>query len=155
MTRFRFPMLYPRRWRLRDMRRARVTRWLLLAGVLAMLGLQSALAAYACTLPAGTMESTMAMGVSATDTTSASACPQMKHTSADRMMCAKHCASDDASAPTAVHPLSVPANTLVAPLPVALAVLATSSPMTVRQRQSDRLRSPPPSPTLLFCSLLI
>lgn len=156
MSRFQLPKLGPRRWRLRDIRRARLTRWLMLAGVLFMLGLQSGLAAYACTMPVGMMGSTMAMRTSIADASMAASCPQMKHTAADRMLCAKHCAADsDASAPSAAHPLSVPPNLLVALPPVLPAAVALSSTMTVEQRQRDLLRAPPPPASLLFCSLLI
>ena len=154
MTRFRLPRLTPYRWRLRDIRRARLTRWLLVAGMLFMLGVQSALAAYVCTMPSGTMGLTATMGTSAADASMAATCPQMKHTAASRMVCAKHCTSDD-SAPTAVHPLSVPPSGLLAPPPALPTAVALSSPTTVQQRQRDRLRAPPPPASLLFCSLLI
>lgn len=154
MTQLSIPKLGPARWRLRDIRRARVTRWLLLGGLLFMLGLQSALAGYVCTMPDGAMAPTMAMGVSAADAAMTSTCPQMKHTAADRAVCAKHCASD-ASAPTAFHPLSVPPSALMALPPALPTAVALSSPTTARQRQRDRLRAPPPPANLLFCSLLI
>jgi len=153
MTHLSIPKLGPTRWRLRDIRRARVTRWLLLGGLLFMVGLQSALAAYVCTMPDGAMGPVMAMSTSAADTAMTSTCPQMKHTAADRALCAKHCAAD-ASAPTAVHPLSVPPSALVALPPSLPAAVALSSPMTALQRQRDRLRAPLPA-SLLFCSLLI
>jgi hypothetical protein len=154
MMRLPLPKLGPTRWRLRDIRRARLTRWLLLGGLLFMVGLQSALAAYVCTMPDGAMGPTMAMGTSAADASMASTCPQMKHTAADRALCAKHCASD-ASAPTAIHPLSVPPSALVALPPALPTAVALSSPMTASQRQRDRLRASPPPASLLFCSLLI
>jgi hypothetical protein len=154
MTHLSIPKLGPTRWRLRDIRRARLTRWLLLGGLLFMVGLQSALAAYVCTMPDGAMGPTMAMGTSAADRAMASTCPQMKHTASDRALCAKHCASD-ASAPTAIHPLSVPPSLLVALPPSLPTAVALSSPMTACQRQLDRLRAPPPPASLLFCSLLI
>lgn len=149
-----FPKLGPTRWRLRDIRRARLTRWLLLGGLLFMVGLQSALAAYVCTMPDGAMGPTMAMGTAAADKAMASTCPQMRHAAGDRALCAKHCASD-ASAPSAIHPLSVPPSILVALPPSLPSAVALSSPMTVNQRQLDRLRAPPPPASLLFCSLLI
>jgi hypothetical protein len=154
MTHLSLPKLGPTRWRLRDIRRARLTRWFLLGGLLFMLGLQSALAGYVCTMPDGAMGPTMAMGVSAADAAMASTCPQMKHTAASRALCAKHCASD-ASAPTALPALSVPPSALVALPPVLPMAVALSSPMTARQKQRDRLRAPPPPANLLFCSLLI
>lgn len=154
MTLLSIPKLGPSRWRLRDIRRARLTRWLVLGGLLFMLGLQSALASYVCMMPDDAMGPTMAMGASAADKAMASTCPQMGHNAGDRTLCAKHCSSD-ASAPTAIHPLSVPPSALVALPPELPAVIAVSSPMTIRQRQLDRLRTPPPPATLLFCSLLI
>ena len=154
MTRLSFPRLGPTRWRLRDIRRARLTRWLLLGGLLFMLGLQSALAAYVCNMPDGAMGPVMAMGVSRADAAMASTCPQMKHTAGDRALCARHCASD-ASAPVTAHPLSVPPSALVALPPALPKAVALSSPMTVSQRVRDRFRSRPPPASLLFCSLLI
>ncbi|MBM7124855.1 hypothetical protein ACFFJT_06310 [Dyella flava] len=154
MRHLSIPKLGPARWRLRDIRRARLTRWLLLGGLLFMLGLQSALATYVCTMPDDALGPTMAMGASAADRAMASTCPQMKHTAADRALCAKHCASD-ASAPTAIHPLSVPPSALVALPPLLPTAVALLSPMTFGQRQRDRLRAPPPPASLLFCSLLI
>lgn len=150
MIPFQLPKLLPHRWRLRDIRRARLTRWLLVAGMLFMLNMQSAMAAYVCMLPPGAMEMT-----AAADASMSATCPQMKHTAADRMVCAKHCASDD-SAPAAAHPpLSVPPNGLLALPPIWPSTVALSSPATVQKRQRDRLRAPPPTPSLLFCSLLI
>lgn len=154
MTHLSLPKLGPARWRLRDIRRARLTRWLLLGGLLFMLGLQSALAAYVCNMPDSAIGPVTAMGVSRADAAMASTCPQMKHTAADRALCAKHCASD-ASAPVAAHPLSVPPSALVALPPSLPKAVALSSPMTANQRVRDRFRSPPPPASLLFCSLLI
>jgi len=154
MTHLSLPKLGPTRWRLRDIRRARLTRWLLLGGLLFMLGLQSALAAYICNMPDGAMGPMMSSGVSAADAAMLSTCPQMKHTAADWALCAKHCASD-ASVPTAAHPLSVPPSALVALPPPMPKVVALSSPMTTHQRERDRLRSPSPPASILFCSLLI
>lgn len=143
----------PRRWRLRDIRRARLTRWLLLGSVLFMMGLQSALAAYACTMPSGMMGPAMAMSTSARDASMATTCPEMQHAPADRLLCAKHCASD-ASAPTDARPLSVPPNVLTA-LPPVLPVMAMQTQATAEPERRYQLRAPPPSATLLFCSLLI
>lgn len=154
MTHLSIPRLPPARWRLRDIRRARLTRWMLLGGLLFMLGLQSALAAYVCAMPDGAMGPTMGMRTAAADAAMASTCPQMKHTAADRALCAKHCASE-ASAPTAAHPLSVPPSVLVALPPLLPRAVALSSPMTAHQRERNRLRSHAPPPSLLFCSLLI
>lgn len=153
MTRIPHPTLMPRRWRLRDIRRARLTRWLLLGSVLFMMGLQSALAAYACAMPSGMMGPAMAMSTSAMDASMATTCPEMRHAPADRLMCAKHCASE-ASAPTDARPLSVPPNLLTA-LPPALPVIAMQTQTTLAPERRYRLRAPPPPAILLFCSLLI
>jgi hypothetical protein len=143
----------PRRLRLRDIRRARLTRWLLLGSVLFMLGLQSALAAYACAMPSRTMGSVMVMEASAMDASMAKNCPEMQHAPVDRLLCAKHCASD-ASAPADVRPLSVPPNLLTALAPVwPMVVMQTQ--VAVDPERLYRLRAPPPPTTLLFCSLLI
>lgn len=154
MFAFRAPKLTPYRWRLRDLRRAGLTRWVLLTGLLFMLGLQSAMAGYVCTMPDGSMAPTMAMGTAAADRAMADTCPQMQHTTADRALCAKHC-NTDASAPTVAHAPTVPPSLFMALPPVVPAAIALISPATVHHRQSDRLRSPPPPPSLLFCSLLI
>jgi len=153
MTRIAHPTLMPRRWRLRDIRRARLTRWLLLGSVLFMMGLQSALAAYACTMPSGMMGPAMAMSTSAMDASMATTCPEMQHAPVNRLLCAKHCASD-ASAPTDARPLSVPPNLLTA-LPPVLPVVVMHAHMAVEPERLYRLRAPPPPASLLFCSLLI
>jgi hypothetical protein len=152
MTRIPHPTWIPRRWRLRDIRRARLTRWLLLGSVLLMFAMQSALAAYACAMPSG-MGPAMAMSTSATDASMATTCPEMQHAPTDRLLCAKHCASE-ASAPTDARPLSVPPNLLTALAPV-LPVVAMQTQTTLAPERRYRLRAPPPPITLLFCSLLI
>ncbi|HEY0198773.1 MAG TPA: hypothetical protein VGC19_09560 [Rhodanobacter sp.] len=153
MTRFRLPKLGPRRWLLRDIRRTRLTRWLLIGSVLMMLGMQSALAAYACAMPPAAVGSTMAMSASAMDASMGHSCPEMKHAAVDRMLCAKHCAPDTA-APTNAHPLSVPPSLLTA-LPLVLPVLTVSTQGAIKHARRDRLRAPGPPASLLFCSLLI
>ena len=147
------PTLMPRCWRLRDIRRARLTRWLLLGSALLMMGLQSSLAAYACAMPSGMMGRAMAMSPSAMDASMATTCPEMQHAPADRLLCAKHCASE-ASAPTDARPLSVPPNLLTA-LPPVLPVVAMQTQTTLAPERRYRLRAPPPPIILLFCSLLI
>ena len=143
----------PCRWRLRDLRRARLTRWLLLGGVLLMLGLQSALAAYSCAMAPATMGQVMAMATSAMDASMAKTCPETQHAPVSRLLCAKHCASD-ASAPTDARPLAVPPNLLTA-LPPVLPVVVMQAQITVEPERLYRLRASPPSATFLFCSLLI
>jgi len=117
------------------------------------MGLQSALAAYACTMPSGMMGPAMAMSMSAMDASMVTTCPEMQHATADRLLCTRHCASE-ASAPTDARPLSVPPNLLTA-LPPALPVIAKQMQTTLAPEQRYRLRAPPPSAILLFCSLLI
>jgi hypothetical protein len=153
MTRSHLPKLGPRRWRLRDIRRARLTRWLLIGSVLMMLGMQSALAAYACAMPSATMGSIMGMSASAMDASMGRSCPEMKHAAVDRMLCAKHCAPDT-TAPTNAHPLSVPPSLLTA-LPPVLPMRVVNTQGTVEHARRDRLRAPGPPASLLFCSLLI
>lgn len=146
---FRIQALLPRRWRLREIRRARLTRGLLLVGVLFMLWSQAALAAYACMSPSGSMASSAISGTSMRAT-----CPQMMHSAADHMVCTKHCAPD-ASTSTVTPSLSVPPSVVAALPPVLPDAVALVSPVTAGDRQRDRLRAPPPPPSLLFCSLLI
>lgn len=118
-----------------------------------MLGLQSALAAYACATSPTSTGSAMAMETSAMDPSMAKTCPEMQHASVDHLLCARHCASD-ASAPTDARPLSVPPNLLTA-LPPVLPVVVMQAQITLEPERLYRLRAPPPPATLLFCSLLI
>lgn len=118
-----------------------------------MLGLQSALAAYACAMPPATMGQAMTMETSVMDASMAKTCPEMRHAPVKRLLCARHCAAD-ASAPTDARPLSVPPNLLTA-LPSMLPVVAVRTRITKAPERRYRLRAPPPPATLLFCSLLI
>jgi len=95
----------------------------------------------------------MAMSTSAMDAPMATTCPEMQHAPVNRLLCAKHCASD-ASAPTDARPLSVPPNLLTA-LPPVLPVVVMHAHMAVEPERLYRLRAPPPPASLLFCSLLI
>ncbi|WP_458068490.1 hypothetical protein [Rhodanobacter sp. BL-MT-08] len=152
MTRFHLPLLFPRRWRLHDIRRAPLTRWVLLVAAVMMLGLQSAMAAYACAMPPGGM-ATMAMNASTMDGSMKGSCPEMASSPTDHLLCAKHCASE-VSAPTDVHPLSVPPMLLMG-LPPALPTWVAHTQAGIAYDRRDRLRSPGPPANLLFCSLLI
>ena len=153
MTRFCLHAFIPRRWRLRDIRRVRLTRWLLLAGMLVMLGMQTALAAYACAMPAASGGPKMAMSASANDTSMPASCAAMSSTVANRPLCEKHCAPD-AYAPTAAHPLSVPPN-LLGSLPPSPPAVAMQTRVAVATDARHRLHPPGPPAALLFCSLLI
>lgn len=153
MTRARAMPRRPRPWRLRELRRARLPRGLMLVGALFMLGLQTALAAYACTMPPAMMGPVMAMGVDAGDVAMHGTCPEMRHATADRVLCAQHCAAQ-ASAPSDARPVTVPPN-LLAALPPALPLVVSPTPAAFVPERYYRLRAPPPPATLLFCSLLI
>lgn len=153
MARTRSTPHRPRPWRLRDLRRAGLTRGLLLVGALFMLGLQTALAAYACTMPPAMMGSVMAMGTDAGDAAMRGTCPQMQHAASDHVLCAQHCVRQ-VPAPSDSRPLTVPPN-LLAALPPALPFVVPPTPAAFVPERYYRLRAPPPSATLLFCSLLI
>lgn len=153
MARARSMPRRPRPWRLRELRRARLTRGLLLVGALFMLGLQTALAAYACTMPPTLVGPVMAMGTAAGDAAMRGTCPEMRHAAADRVLCAQHCASQ-ASAPSDARPMTVPPN-LLAALPPVLPLVVPPTPAASIPERYYRLRAPPPPATLLFCSLLI
>ncbi|MFC5580996.1 hypothetical protein [Rhodanobacter terrae] len=153
MTCFRLPRVAPRRWCLRDLRRARLTRGLLLVGVLFMLGLQTALAAYACAMPPTMIGPVMAMGAGTGDAAMRGTRPEMRHATADRILCTQHCASQ-ASAPSDARPMTVPPSLLVA-LPPVLPLIVSQTPISFVPERYYRLRAPPPPASLLFCSLLI
>ena len=153
MAHARFMPRRPRQWRLRGLRRARLTRGLLLVGALFMLGLQTALAAYACTMPPAMMGPVMAMDADAGDAAMHDTCPEMRHAAPDRILCAQHCAAQ-ASAPSDARPMTVPPN-LLAALPPVLPLVAPHMPAATIPERYYRLRAPPPPATLLFCSLLI
>lgn len=153
MTRIGSMPRKPRRWRLRDLRRAGLTRGLLLVGALFMLGLQTALATYACTMPPAMMGPVMAMGIRAGDAAMRGTCPEMRHAATDHVLCAQHCARQ-VSAPSDARPLTVPPN-LLAALPPALPLVVQSMPAASVPERYYRLRAPPPPAILLFCSLLI
>jgi hypothetical protein len=138
---------------LRELRRARLTRGLLLVAALFMLGLQTALAAYACTMPPAMMGPVMAMGTDAGNAAMRGTCPQMQHAPADRVLCAQHCASQ-ASVPSDARPMTVPPHLLAALPPVLPFVVPPTLAASVPERYY-RLRAPPPPVILLFCSLLI
>lgn len=153
MTRNCPPTLLPRYWQLRAIGRARLTRWLLLGSVLVMLGVQSALAAYACTLPPAAMGQGMAMDASAMDAAMAGNCSQMRHAPANRMLCARHCTAQ-AVAPTDARTLTVPPNLLTA-LPPMLPLVAMQTRSTREPVRRYRLHGPRPPANRLFCTLLI
>lgn len=153
MIRCPLPLLFPRRWRLRDIRRAPLTRWVLLVAAVMMMGFQCAMAAYACALPSDGMATTAAMRAPTMDATMRGACPDMAPSPTDHLLCAKHC-SAEASAPTGAHPLSVPPTALVA-LPPAVPAFVAHTQAGIAYERRDRLRSQGPSASLAFCSLLI
>lgn len=139
----------PRRWRLRDLRRAGLARGLLLLGVLFMLGLQAALTAHACAMPTAMLTPGGVMGV----TTLHASCADMPHRAADAVSCDGACVWQ-VYAPNDARPPTVPANPLVSLPPAFLRIVTPMSADVVSERYFRR-RVPPPSTILLFCSLLI
>lgn len=134
----------------RPFRMLRTTRcrliWLV---TLLMLWQQTALAAYVCpTVP----EPTTAALTNAMPGMDDS-CAQMQDPSASAL-CQKHCLPDHATqvdARTTSVPLS--ALTAVPPMLMSVAVVALQSDRTLARL--DHRRTRPPTPMLLFCSLLI
>lgn len=153
MTHRYSPHLLPCRWRLHDIRRAALTRWLMLVAAVMMMGLQCAMAAYACAMPPGVMTTAMATSAPAMDGSMKGSCSDMARSPTDHLLCAKHCAAD-ASAPTDAHPLSVPPTALVG-LPPALPAFVAHTQAAIAYDRRDRLRPPGRPASLLFCSLLI
>ncbi|HEY8587014.1 MAG TPA: hypothetical protein VIL60_09850 [Rhodanobacter sp.] len=113
---------------------------------------QVAVAAYACVVPVSTpavatpvqTSSMMAMGDD---------CEHMKAVSADPL-CSKHCQPDHATQVEA-RVTSVPLSALAALPPAPLSVATMLPPSNRALARLDRLIAPPPTPRLLFCSLLI
>ena len=136
---------------IRPFRMLRTTRrrliWLV---TLLMLWQQTALAAYVCpTVPETTTTAALMNSMPGMD----DSCAQMQDPSASAL-CQKHCLPDHATqvdARTASVPLS--ALTAVPPMLISVAVVALQSDRTLEQL--DQLRTRPPTPMLLFCSLLI
>lgn len=140
-------MIHP--FRLRCATRRRLI-WLV---TLLMVWQQVALAAYVCpTMPETTGRITALASLDPMAEMDAN-CPQM-HRFSSIPLCQKHCAPDHATQIDARAP-SVPLSALAAVPPMLIAVTAVA-------RQSDRTlarrnhqRTTPPTPRLLFCSLLI
>jgi hypothetical protein len=121
--------------------------------VLMLLWQQVAVAAYACaTAPASTgavatvvhSSSMAAMGDGCADVQAVPVDP----------LCQQHCQPDHATQVDA-RTASVPFNALAALPPELLSVTAMTLPSGRTLARRDRLRAPPPTPRLLFCSLLI
>jgi hypothetical protein len=151
MARTRFLLGRTHRWR--NVQRAGLARGLLLAGVLLMLGLRTALAAYACTMPPATMGPDMATGAGARHAAMHGACAQTRHAAAERLRCTRHCASE-ATAPNDARPMTVPPNRLAA-VPPAWPHATLHVPTAPGPARHYRRRERPPALPLLFCSLLI
>ncbi len=139
----------PRRFRLRCATRRRLI-WLM---TLLMVWQQVALAAYVCPMVperAGgmtTMASTDPIAGMDAD------CPDI-HRAVSAPLCQKHCVPDHATQVDARAP-SVPLNALapLSPMLMSVALLARQSDRTLAWRNHQR--TPPPTPRVLFCSLLI
>jgi len=80
-------------------------------------------------------------------------CAQMPGAPVDPL-CHQHCQPDHATQVDA-RGATVPASTLAALPPESPSVAAVASPTQRALARHDRLRTPPPVPRLLFCSLLI
>ncbi|HEY8329081.1 MAG TPA: hypothetical protein VIO59_11630 [Rhodanobacter sp.] len=117
---------------------------------LLLLWQQVALAAYVCpTVPEATTAAALMNSMPGMD----DSCAQMQDPSASPL-CQKHCLPDRAAqvdARTASVPLS--ALTAVPPMLMSVAVVARQPDRTLERL--DHLRTRPPTPMLLFCSLLI
>ena len=120
---------------------------------LLMVWQQVALAAYVC--PMTPQSPDRVATITAADPMAAmdADCPYM-HRAASTPLCQKHCTPDHATQVDARAP-SVPLNAL-APMPpmlMSVALVARQSDGTLALRNHQR--TPPPTPRVLFCSLLI
>ena len=154
MIRFERQTLRSSRYlRLRVLRGRSFTRWLLAIAMLAMLGQQIAIAAYACGMAPNAMGLVLATAPAASMPAMGDS-PAPMHGSSDRLLCQRHCVPDNAARPD-VPPASVPQGLLAALPPMLPVVLAAALPAgQTPERRLYRLRASPPA-TLLFCSLLI
>ncbi|KRE87502.1 hypothetical protein ASG75_05090 [Rhodanobacter sp. Soil772] len=138
-----------RAFHLRPRTRRRLA-WLV---ALLLLWQQVAVAAYACTtMPASpaavatqaNAPSMAAMGDGCAEMPAAPVAP----------ICQQHCQPEHATQ-VDVRTASVPFNALAALPPMSLSVAAVTLPSHRTLAHLERLRTPPPTPTLLYCSLLI
>ncbi|MFC5582441.1 hypothetical protein [Rhodanobacter terrae] len=131
-------------------RSSRRLAWLV---ALMLLWQQVAVAAYVCAgapVSAGTV-------AAATHSFSMAAmgnrCAEMPAVPVDPL-CRQHCQPDHATQ-VDERTASVPFNALAVPPPMALSVADATSPSERTLARRHRLRAPPPTPRLLYCSLLI
>jgi hypothetical protein len=142
-----------RHWRLRELGRQRFTRWFLGFAMLMLIGQQTALASYECAMAPSSVATVMAMTTPAAMAAMAKTCPGMRGM-AGHALCQKHCNPDN-TAHSEPRPGTVPPS-LFAPLPPLLPATAMEPLLAGRtSRQAHLQQAPPPSATLLFCSLLI
>lgn len=133
--------------------RPRTRRRLAWLVALLLLWQQVAVAAYACT----TMPASPAAVAAQADASSMAAmgdgCAGMPAAPVDPI-CQQHCQPDHATQ-VDVRTASVPLNVLTALPPMSLSVAAVRLPSHRTLAHLDRLRTPPPTPMLLYCALLI
>lgn len=141
--------IMPRRFRLRCATRRRLI-WLV---TLLMVWQQVALAAYVCPMVPERADGMTTMASADPMAAMDANCADMQR-SVSTPLCQKHCTPDHATQVDVRAP-SVPLNAL-APMPpmlISVALVARQSDRTLAWRNHQR--TPPPTPRVLFCSLLI
>lgn len=113
---------------------------------------QLAVAAYACVAPAPASDAVTQVQA-ATMMTMGADCEHMAEVPT-APLCSKHCQPDRATQVEA-RVVSVPLSALTALPPTPLSLVTMLPPSNRAQARLDRLLLPPPTPRLLFCSLLI
>ncbi len=141
-----------RRWRLAALRRMPFGRRLLMAAVLLLLGQQIAMAASACAMDPAAMGPMLAAASAHSMPAMGDTCPEMQGTH-DRSVCTRHCSPDPTAQPE-TRSASVPPSAFTL-LPPQLPTLVAIPPTRFAPHGFHRLRAPPPSAILLYCSLLI
>lgn len=141
--------IMPRRFRIRCSTRRRLI-WLV---SLLMVWQQVALASYVCPMVTESTGRVTAMASADPMAAMDADCPDMQR-AASAPLCEKHCTPDHATQVDARAP-SVPLNALVPmpPMLMSVALVARQSDGTLALRNHQR--TPPPTPRVLFCSLLI
>ena len=132
--------------------RPRTRRRLAWLVALLLLWQQVAVAAYACTV-VPSMGDPVAAVTSSPAMAAMGDCADMRQVPLDPL-CQQHCQPNQVTQ-VDVHTASVPFNALAALPPMLLSVAAVTLPSDRVLARRDRLRAPPPTPRLLFCSLLI
>lgn len=133
--------------------RPRTRRHLAWLVALMLLWQQVAVAAYVCVTPPASIGTVAAVAHSPSMAMRGDGGAKMPATPVGPL-CQQHCQPDHATQ-VDVRTVSVPFNALAAPPPMALSAAAVVLPSDRALARHHRLRVPPPTPRLLYCSLLI